>query len=1068
MKLSGFLFAAVVAVMMFAPTRGLSEAPDGPPISASSGIVVDQVTPNSEAYRAGLREGDVLIAWQRGSAKGKLSTPFDLSRLESEQGFQGAVVFQGLRNDRPRQWVLGIDFWDLKARPRLDPHLLSLYLEGKKYALQPQITVAESKWREAALLAEKTGPPWLSSWFFFKITDLYFKPGNPDMEDRAFQEALDHTKNTDVLIKSAIFWNWGYAAEFEDRLAAAEQHYQAWLEQQLILGKDSMAVAVSLLYIGRIDLKLGNFSAAANHLNHALSLETRLARKSLMMSLTLDGLGVMAHEQGNLGEADLYYHRALEIEQELTPRNNNVSLTLFNLGELACERGNLQRATHYYVRALDHSEKLDRNSLETATILGGFGECKLSFGDLLSAERYEKRALLIREKLGHGSLDVAFSYKSLGSIAQRRGDLESAENYYRKAVNVGGKLSPSPPELADFLTCLAELLYQQGKISAAADYFLRALEIRGSVSSETEGYARIVAGLARTSRNAGNINDAKKYYEQALVAIEAESGKLGGSEEDRAEFRAKHRRYYAEYVDLLVEKKQPELALEASERSRARILLESLSSSRVELQKGVPAELIERERLLQAGIRNKTERYLRLKFDGDAKEKQLVEEEIIRLTAEAQDVQGQIRSASRDTTLVQPETLPLAQIQQTFLDPDTVLLEYSLDEMRSHVFVVSQKSLNVYQLPGKATVEKAALRLYESLANQKQASSERGGAELGEENKAIAQLSSIALAPLAAEIKDKRLLVVSDGALAYIPFSVLLDPSEAVPSPLVLHHEIINLPSVSVMPWLLKQRGRHAESTKSVAVLADPVFDQKDSRILYAGSPSTLAIAKESTRSFPDPHRAPSLAAMMRNSASGLRSADFALPRLIFSRNEADAIMSVIPSGTGLKAVDFMANKRTATSALLSQYRIVHFATHGLLDSEHPELSGLVLSLVNKNGRPQEGFLGLKDIYDLNLSAELVVLSACQTGLGKEISGEGIVGLVHAFMHSGTPKVMASLWNVSDLATARQMTLFYTAMEREGLSPAAALRFAQIKMLKEKRWNSPYYWAAFQLYGDWH
>jgi len=191
------------------------------------------------------------------------------------------------------------------------------------------------------------------------------------------------------------------------------------------------------------------------------------------------------------------------------------------------------------------------------------------------------------------------------------------------------------------------------------------------------------------------------------------------------------------------------------------------------------------------------------------------------------------------------------------------------------------------------------------------------------------------------------------------------------------------------------------------------------------------------------------------------------LPRLRFSRQEADAIMSVVPPGAGKKAVDFEASRATATSAELSQYRIVHFATHGLLDSVHPELSGLVFSMVDKSGRTQNGFLELQDIYNLNLPAELVVLSACETGLGKQISGEGLVGLTRGFMYAGANRVVASLWKVSDAGTATLMTGFYTAMEREHMSPAAALRSAQIRMWKQQRWRDPYYWAAFQIQGEW-
>jgi CHAT domain-containing protein len=191
------------------------------------------------------------------------------------------------------------------------------------------------------------------------------------------------------------------------------------------------------------------------------------------------------------------------------------------------------------------------------------------------------------------------------------------------------------------------------------------------------------------------------------------------------------------------------------------------------------------------------------------------------------------------------------------------------------------------------------------------------------------------------------------------------------------------------------------------------------------------------------------------------------LPRLAFSRREADAIVALTPPGQSLEAVGFDASRSTATSRDLAQYRVVHFATHGLSDNRRPEFSGLVLSLVDEQGRPQNGFLDLQDIYNLNLPSELVVLSACETGLGKDIQGEGIVGLTRGFMYAGATRVLASLWNVDDVATKELMEKFYRAMEQEGMRPAAALRTAQIAMLKQQRWRNPYYWATFQIQGEW-
>ena len=340
------------------------------------------------------------------------------------------------------------------------------------------------------------------------------------------------------------------------------------------------------------------------------------------------------------------------------------------------------------------------------------------------------------------------------------------------------------------------------------------------------------------------------------------------------------------------------------------------------------------------------------------------------------------------------------------------------------------------------------------------------------------------LGPVAAQLKGKRLLIVSDGALQYIPFAALPSPDEggpgenARPTPLVVEHEIVHLPSASVLAVLRLERVGRKEAPKFVAVLADPVFDRQDARIKPGGGAAgkhadqrTRGPEQDDQPPLPNPFSSDSLSeALLTRSANDvglLEAGAVYLPRLQYSRQEAESILATTPAGQGLKAVDFQASRTTATSPELAQYRVVHFATHGLIDSAHPELSGLVFSLVDERGRPQNGFLELQDIYNLNLPADLVVLSACETGLGKEVNGEGLIGLTRGFMYAGASRVVASLWKIDDVATADLMARFYRAMERDSKSPVAALRQAQIEMWQQKRWNSPYYWAAFQIQGEW-
>jgi CHAT domain-containing protein len=223
-------------------------------------------------------------------------------------------------------------------------------------------------------------------------------------------------------------------------------------------------------------------------------------------------------------------------------------------------------------------------------------------------------------------------------------------------------------------------------------------------------------------------------------------------------------------------------------------------------------------------------------------------------------------------------------------------------------------------------------------------------------------------------------------------------------------------------------------------VLADSVFNAGDSRL--------APVTKTALRSESGPD--------MQN-----------FVRLRFSRTEAEEITRAAASGTTLKALDFEASRERVMKPDLGEYRIVHFATHSLLNDEHPELSGVVLSLVDRNGRPQNGFLRLYDIYNLRLGADLVVLSACRTALGQEIKGEGLIGLTRGFLYAGAPRVVATLWEIDDRTTAEAMKKFYEGMLGRGERPAEALRAAQIALWRTKGWDAPYYWAALTLEGEW-
>jgi CHAT domain-containing protein len=300
-----------------------------------------------------------------------------------------------------------------------------------------------------------------------------------------------------------------------------------------------------------------------------------------------------------------------------------------------------------------------------------------------------------------------------------------------------------------------------------------------------------------------------------------------------------------------------------------------------------------------------------------------------------------------------------------------------------------------------------------------------------------AALTRQLLSPVAALLGAKRLIVVADRAMHDVPFGVLPHPKDG--RPLLSSHDITLIPSASMLVALRRGLSRRPPPPKLLAVIADPVFERADVRVRAdAASPSPA--------SYPLSRR---------------------VARLPFSRDEADGILDLAPVNQRLRAVDFDASRATATGPELGEYRFVHFATHAVRDDDHPELSGILLSLVDRRGQAQDGFLRLHDVVRLKLNADVVVLSACETGLGTSVSNHGPTGLAQGIFAAGAARVVSSLWKVDDEATAELMRLFYRRLLAGSTSAAAALRDAQMAMMARPRWRDPYYWSSFVIQGGW-
>lgn len=825
----------------------------------------------------------------------------------------------------------------------------------------------------------------------------------------------------------------------------------------------------------------------------------------------------IALHQQDLGEHQAAlesYLQSLELSRSIRDEERE-HLTLSALGTLYFDLGDKRKAIDFYNLVLNFSRsRLDRAN--EAAALVNLGVAYKALGENAKALEFYQLALAVARSLGDQELQAA-SLTNLARLYDLTGERLTASNYYRQSLplwralgNVGGE--------AVALKNMGALAEATGKPEDAHQLYRQALSLVQTIGDVTRE-AHIHGDLARVERNLGNFSGSRSEIEKALAIFDSQRQRMLNPDL-RASFAATNQRYYEFYIDLLMRQNDHRSAMkygekagadsenflakafQVSEASKARALADLISEAQIDLREGIPAVLLERESdLAQRLTIKKAERVALIRKKAPETELATVAQEIVNLNLAYEQAYNDIKRANpRLASLTRPSPIELADVQSRLLDDNSLLLEFALGEERSYVWAISKNSVKAAVLPARAEIEQQAFQFYELLtarsqvvkfekSDQKQQRIQQADRDL---NQAAASLSCTLLEPVAELLSQKRLLVVGDGILNYIPFGALPEPviGDRLPDtgkskmakrpqtndhqpPLLVKHEIINLPSATVLAELRRNPQRRNQSkqfpTQELAIIADPVFNRSDERLALSRVPSNknLAVNLPANHSPIINSDSTSLAASLENVLRNVSERDAGeLTRLPFSRQEAVKIASLAADNKRLLAMDFQANRSLVVGDALNSYRYIHFATHGLLNSQSPELSGLVLSLVNDQGESQLGVLRLGDIYKLKLSAELVVLSACRTGLGKEVRGEGVMGLTRGFMHAGVPRVIASLWSVDDAATSELMTRFYNELLAGKQSPAAALRAAQISMWKHRQWQSPFYWAAFTLQGE--
>lgn len=713
---------------------------------------------------------------------------------------------------------------------------------------------------------------------------------------------------------------------------------------------------------------------------------------------------------------------------------NNLGLVYGQLGDRRAQEDAYRRATAAWTASGDRSG-LAETELNAADAL-------LDEGRVDDADTAYRRALAFDREHGFQREEV-HALGGLGRVAVARRDWPQAQTQLDAARDLARQIHAEALE-AGVERMRGDLASARGDAPAAAQAYARGLALAEKVGDRATRVAA-QASLARLDADAGRLDAAQRRIEDALALIESERAAIPDPQL-RTTYFTTQRAYYDLYVDVLMRRhaRAPRegyavRALVAAERARARALLDLVVARRIDLAPRIDAALTATLRDAEDARRELAWRLAQLPADADAAARDTLRDAIDRAERALDAVRGRVRDADpRYAALAQPAPLDVAAVQRD-LDAGTAVFEYWLGETRGTAWRVTREGVETIALPPRAVLERDIDALRERLrasgavaAVSIDTLAERHRADDTVTLQLAARLGERVL-PRAWRDGVRRRVVVADRGLQFIPFTLFAPDADAAP---------VYAPSLTTLREI-RRRPRGA-ADRAYAVIADPVFRADDPRLPASPAQHDTALAWRTA------------------APTDLRE----LPRLTETRREAQAIAALRGDPAPWIATDFAANRRDVLAADWSRYAGVHFATHALVDRRNPELSGIVLSLYDKDGRPDDGFLRAGDVYRLDMPVDLVVLSACDSAGGDAPGAEGVYSLSRAFFHAGARRVVASLWPVDDRAAAQFMEYFYKSLLQDGAAPEVALATAQRQLRDLPRWRAPTYWAAFVLQGD--
>ena len=814
-------------------------------------------------------------------------------------------------------------------------------------------------------------------------------------------------------------------------------------------------VSKSLVNLGLVVNTSGDLAASESLFRQAVAIMERLVPGSLELSNTLSNLATVLTRRGDLAAAQELNRRVLEIAMAVAPEGVEVAGTLNNMAAVEIDRADWASAQSHLERALAIWQRVVPNGTAASAALCNLGQLAQEAGNLEVAEDYIRRCMEVRKRLAPQGEEVALAHRQLGKLAAARGERQVAEREYRLALAILERVAPGGLEAGTTLHYLGQLAMLRGDLETSRRLHARALAIRGRLNPDSLQQALSFRELARVAVARGERESALELQRRAIETLEAQSERLGGRQQARAGFTAEYQSYYQEMIEWLLELGREDEAFHYLERSRARTLLALLGERDLDLGAEIASDLDADRRRAMAEYDSVQNRLGQLDPVADrvevdrllARQRELLDR-FARVKSEI------LKRSPRVAALRYPQPLTLEDARRE-LDPGTLLLSYFIAEESGWLFVIRSAD----EHPGAATDPAPGLEVHSLPVGKvelgRRISILRSLIERGRDGTVdpalIAQgqrLCDLLIGPvLARGVAPDRLLISADGALHTLPFGALICRIPEADEPQFLaewkpYHTVI---SATVYRELRRaRRERVGDRSPRLVAFGDPEL------------PPSMLVRTDTLR---DPRLRSTLASQRGPSLA-------ALPH---SREEVSAIAELY--GEGAEAYVGGEATEERVKAVAGKTEILHFACHSVLDERSPLNSALVLKLDDSWALGVDnGLLQAWEIFEtLRLDADLVALSACETALGKEVGGEGLMGLARAFQFAGARSILASLWRVSDRSTTELMKRFYRGL-KDGMTKDEALRAAQLDLIHGRAGTiaaAPFHWAGFELIGDW-